>query len=247
MFYLSEFTLDNLLNIANALPDELVATSDNNNPGTLDTPSLETTSQNQLSQLLSSSTPTPQPSVSSIINSIAASPQNQNAGRSPGVGTMANANVNAVKSPHTNNMSPVHGAVGKGGPMNPQNMMSMSDSNLQNSGFSLVSSAGGTNMGTVKPMTSQLLSVSNVNMSQHNPNQLMNGPHYSTSGMGQARNIPSSSIGNANAISMQQGPGNVMGTSLNMSQLPGHQNMGHPGLGSSQAQQQLVKVCNTFV
>ncbi|XP_041359356.1 CREB-binding protein-like isoform X4 [Gigantopelta aegis] len=245
----SEFSYETLVNIANELPDELTSTSDGNHNALCDQPTSthDSTAQNnqQLSHLLSSSTP---PSTNiSITNSIA-SPQNQNAtqGRNAGlVQQLPGGGLNVVNKSSHMNMSSV--LVGKQGTLNPQHMMNISDTNLINTSAAFtVTSSGGTNLGAVsssmnmKPLTPQQHMIPGVNLSQHNPNQpLMNGPSYSQSGIGQARNVPSNTVGNTNAMPMSQG--NVMGQSINISQLAGHQNLGHPGINSAQSHQQIAK------
>lgn len=235
--------------IADGLPDELMATSDNSSAQNGTDPSHHNIGNQdsarqkhqQLSQLLSN-VPTP-----------ASNANNSNIG-------MNNALNNAVKSPMSNSLqSPPHGLVqNKPGPPTSSHFPSDNNTYVSSSAsFSLANS-------TSSPLSSMSMSSSmsnmpgNLNMNSlsqlsvnnipHPQNQMMNGPQYSMSGASgvrqpQGRGMMMQNTGNpmqpqgmgTMGLSQQNMIGGLSNTQMS------RQPMDHAGMIPS-SQQQLMKV-----
>lgn len=218
----------NIHDIVDALPDELMGSSDQN--GMMDSNhSMQDPSKHhaQLTQLLSGVS-----SASSMVPPSSKSPM-------PNLGSLGNLN-NAAKSPRSANLSsPPHGM---GGKIAVSQHVGMDNYPSNSAGFSSMNSVGpmvsnanmmNKNIGH-NPINSMGVQMSISNMGQQTSSMMSNGPLYSASGHNQGRGTVS---GMQQLSSMSQ-PG-VMG-GMNHQQMHNPNNMvGHPGMGMQQ--QQMMK------
>lgn len=244
-FFFPEFNLNQLLDEVNSeLPDELgglqfVSDAAQNGTRVDSGAHSDNTTQRhqQLSQLLSSSTP----------SSSSASPQQNQVhpgpAQSPNIGGGLTSSLNslnsAVKSPLSNSLASPGNVANKG--PNTSLPHSLSNDLLTSAAYSNIVSSTVTSSPVVgavtmanslnKPMTSQaLMNSGNVNM---HPNQIMNGPQMRMSNAGAVTTLSSlqGALGNS-----------TVGNSLAAGQLQNPQGLNQPGLNS----QNLLQVCFTF-
>lgn len=217
----------NIHDIVDALPDELMGSSDQN--GMMDSNhSMQDPSKHhaQLTQLLSGVS-----SASSMVPPSSKSPM-------PNLGSLGNLN-NAAKSPRSANLSSP--PLGMGGKMSQHVGMDNYPSN--SAGFSSMNSVGpmvsNANMMNKNiahnPINSMGVQMSISNMGQQTSSMMSNGPLYSASGHNQGRG----NVSGMQQLSSMSQPG-VMG-GMNHQQMHNPNNMvGHPGMGMQQ--QQMMKV-----
>lgn len=215
--------------IVDALPDELMGSSDQN--GMMDShhPMQDPSKQHaQLTQLLSGAS-----SASSMAPTSSKSPM-------PNMGSLGNIN-NAAKSPRSANLSsPPHGLGGKNAVSQHVGMDSFSSNSA---GFSSMNSVGpmvsnanmmNKNIGH-NPINSMGVQMPISNMGQQANSMMSNGPLYSASGHNQGR-------GNVSGMGQQlpsMSQAGVMG-GMNHQQMHGPKSIGHPGM--SMQPQQMMKV-----
>ena len=251
--YFSEFSFL-LDSIATDLPDELMSTSDSTQNGPSDAHSIgnnlnpqDSASQRhqQLSQLLSSSVPTPSSGTTSSISS-------------SNVNVTNTALSNAVKSPTpiSNSLqSPPHGLQNKTGPpasshflLDGNNFVSSSSSfSLASSSSSTLSASGSIPMpNSLSSMPKNMLNPMST-MPQHNvnslglqQNQMMNGPPHSMGGVRQqVHGMVMPSAGNSMPQGMGMSQSNMIGA-MNNPQMS-RQTLDHAGLMQN-SPQQMMKV-----
>ncbi|XP_048774287.1 CREB-binding protein-like isoform X2 [Ostrea edulis] len=217
--------------IVDALPDELMGSSDQN--GMMDShhPMQDPSKQHaQLTQLLSGAS-----SASSMAPTSSKSPM-------PNMGSLGNIN-NAAKSPRSANLSsPPHGLGGKNAVSQHVGMDSFSSNSA---GFSSMNSVGpmvsnanmmNKNIGH-NPINSMGVQMPISNMGQQANSMMSNGPLYSASGHNQGR-------GNVSGMGQQlpsMSQAGVMG-GMNHQQMHGPKSIGHPGM--SMQPQQMMKQQN---
>lgn len=248
----SDFNYSGFLDLETELPDELMGpgTGDVAHNGTNDPQSLVASNQNNvsqqhhhISQLLQ---PNSTPPYSGGNNSIP-SPQTQGTGppnRSPNINSINSSLGHTVKSPVSNNLSsPPHGAVSK-----VTSSQLLNDSSVTSStSFTMSTNTAGSGIGSMananaimKNLNSQSVLNSNTGLlsqTQQHPNQILNGPHYATSGHGQVKSVPST----LTSTLPMTGSSGLISNAINAQQ-PGHQNMNHPNLNATPSQGAMMKV-----
>ena len=248
--FLTEINIGDLLNIVDALPDELMGPTGSDSlaqngtmPNDVHQSQTQDTTQKhrELTQLLSQSTGTSTPPQRSTASPMMGLPQS----KSP-MGVMGNLN-NAVKSPLSNTLSsPPHG-INVNKPSVSQHT-GLDQNFIASSGALMGHHNQGLNSNVLKQMVPNLNSMgmgqgvpSMNNMSMGQQNQMLsNGPHYSTSGHTQLRGAAS----NLGQQLPSMTPQSVMGGMNAPQQMHGHNAMGQQSMLNQN--QQMMKVLVVF-